>query len=144
MMPGKEYASTESERIIPVKKDKRVPTEAVQIIVKIIQGIKMMAKYIGEITASAPTRVARPLPPLNLRNIDQLCPLTAKMAQAICISVPRPKYIGTYTAKAPFEASKRKVATPCHLPTFLYTFEPEFFFHPISSKFFLVDNLVIK
>jgi hypothetical protein len=71
-IPGNAYSLTERERSIPVKNDKRVPTEAVQIIVKIAQGIKMIARYTGSKARITPIRVATPLPPRKLRKIDQL------------------------------------------------------------------------
>ena len=76
----------------PVRKDKRVPTEAVQSIVKIRQGIKEIIKTVGEIIKRTPTKAANPLPPLKLRKQDQLCPITARIPQKTCTSKDNPKY----------------------------------------------------
>ena len=59
-------------KIMAVKKDNRVPTEAVQIIVKIMVGIKAISKSKGERAKRAPIKAANPLPPLKLRKQDQL------------------------------------------------------------------------
>ena len=77
---------------MPVRKDNSVPTEAVQIIVKIMQGIKEMTKTVGEIIKSAPIRAANPLPPLKPRKQDQLCPIIAKTPQKTWNRTEKPKY----------------------------------------------------
>jgi len=62
---------------MPKIRERIVPTEAVQMRVKTMVGISKMNKVVGEKAKIAPIKVPNPLPPLNLRKIDQLWPIIA-------------------------------------------------------------------
>ena len=66
------YSLKDKEKITAARNDNNVPTEAVQIIAKIMQGIKAIKRTVGERNKRAPTKVANPLPPLNPEKHDQL------------------------------------------------------------------------
>jgi hypothetical protein len=77
--PGACHFAKAKPKKTPNTKDKIVPIEAVQIKVKIIQGITIIKRKTGENPITAPTKVAKPLPPLPFTKIDQLCPKIAQI-----------------------------------------------------------------
>ena len=142
--PQSEKGEGKIERKIAVGKNKRVPIELFQMIVKIKKGIKASPKIVGERAKKAPIIVPTPRPPANLRKMLQLWPITAATPERTRTSIGNPNFWAPKTAKYPLPKSEIPVNIPCHFPTFLKTLEPEVFLQPISKTFFPVENLVIK
>jgi len=82
---------------------------------------------------AAPIEVATPLPPLNFKNIGQLCPETLNMAEAIYIGLVGLRInLARRSGNKPFKKSRTKTSIPHFLPTTLTTLvapilpEPDF------------------
>ncbi len=69
-----------------------------------------------------PIEVATPLPPLNFKNIGQLCPHTLNMAANIYIELAEArKTLASNKGKKPFKKSRIKTKMPHFFPTTLTT-----------------------
>ena len=91
-------------------------------IIKVIPSTKFIAK-------SEPKEVATPLPPLNLLNIENICPRRIKndIEYSVVESKSKSKNIGM----KPFRKSPINVITPAKGPATLYIFVAPGFFEPV-------------
>ena len=85
---------------------------------------------IGERAISVPIPVATPLPPLNFRKIDHVCPIKVANPQLITNESSNPKLEGVLSLIIPISrmgispllTSKSKTRIPGRIPTVLITF----------------------
>jgi len=92
-------------------------------------------KEIGDFINKIPIAVAIPLPPLNFKNIDQLCPITVKRPANRDTAKFPVIFSVKYTAKVPFDISKNKAIKLGTKPITNKTFD---------APTFLVPNFLIS
>lgn len=93
---------------------------------------------VGDRDINTPSVVATPLPPLNLRNIGNICPRTAAKATNPKPNPVMPTNLATNTGNNPFKISPSKTKIAAFLPPERSTFVVPGFLEPIvlgSGKF---------